>query len=138
MNTDIHGFPDLHGGNNSKLLFKTETEKIIGFSFEVPSEIGHGLHEKIHENALTLLFKQNSIRFEQQRRFAVFFREVEVGEFIPDLIALGSIIVDSKVFDRIADYERGKMINYLRITQLRLGLILNLKYARLAQERIVL
>ncbi len=48
------------------------------------------------------------------------------------------MIVDTKVIDRITDYERGQMLNYLRITKLRVGLILNFKNARLEFERIVL
>ena len=130
--------PDLRKGGGSKLLLKAETEQIIGFAFEVLNEVGHGLHEKIYENALVVLFKQNSVAFDQQRRFPVLFRGVEVGEFIPDLIAFGSVIVDTKVIDRITDHECGQMLNYLRITKLRVGLILNFKHARLEFERIVL
>jgi GxxExxY protein len=61
-----------------------------------------------------------------------------VGEFIPDLIAFSSVIVDAKVIDRITDHERGQMLNYLRITKLRVGLIVNFKNARLEWERVVL
>ena len=135
MNTDTK--PDLRRGGESKLLLKGETEKILGFAFDVLNELGHGLNEKIYENALTVLFKLNGIAFDQQRRFTVLFRGVEVGEFVPDLIAFGSVIVDAKVIDRITDHERGKMINYLRIAKLRIGLILNFKHARLEWERIV-
>jgi GxxExxY protein len=78
------------------------------------------------------------IAFHQQRRFPVLFRGVEVGEFIPDLIAFGAVIVDTKVIDRITDHERGKMLNYLHIAKLRVGLILNFKNARLEFERMVL
>jgi len=136
MDTDER--PDLRRGGESKLLLKAETEQILGFAFEVLNEIGHGLNEKIYENSLTVLFKLNSLAFDQQRRFPVFFREVEVGEFIPDLIAFGSVVVDTKVIDRITDHERGQMLNYLRITKLRVGLILNFKNARLEWERVVL
>jgi len=136
MDTDER--PDLRRGGESKLLLKLETEKIIGFAFEVLNEVGHGLNEKIYENSLTILFKLNHIAFDQQRRFQVFFREVPVGEFIPDLIAFGSVVVDTKVIDRITDHERGQMLNYLRITKLRVGLILNFKNARLEWDRIVL
>jgi GxxExxY protein len=136
MDTDER--PDLRRGGESKLLLKAETEKIIGFAFEVLNEVGHGLNEKIYENSLTVLFKLNKIVFDQQRRFPVFFRGVEVGEFVPDLIAFGSVIVDTKVIDRITDHERGQMLNYLRITKLRVGLILNFKNARLEFERVVL
>jgi GxxExxY protein len=136
MDTDEK--PDLRRGGESKLLSKAETEKIIGFAFEVLNEVGHGLNEKIYENALVVLFKWNQIAFDQQRRFPVFFRDVEVGEFIPDLIAFNSVIVDAKVIERITDHERGQMLNYLRITKLRVGLILNFKHARREWERIVL
>jgi GxxExxY protein len=136
MDTDER--PDLRRGGESKLLLKAETEKIIGFAFEVLNEIGHGLNEKLYENSLTVLFKLTGIAFDQQRRFPVFFRSVEVGEFIPDLIAFGSVIVDAKVIDQITDRDRGQMLNYLRITKLRVGLILNFKNPRLEWERIVL
>ena len=128
---------DLRRGVESKLILKPETEKIIGYSFEALNEIGHGLHEKIYENALTVLFRQSGVAFDQQRRFPVIFRGEKVGEFIPDLIAFGSVIVDAKVIDRITDLERGQMLNYLRITKLRVGLILNFKKPKLEFERIV-
>ena len=136
MDTDER--PDLRRGGESKLLLKAETEKVIGFAFEVLNEVGHGLNEKIYENSLTVLFKLNNIVFDQQRRFPVHFRGVEVGEFVPDLMAFGLVIVDTKVIDRITDHERGQMLNYLRITKLRVGLILNFKNARLEFERVVL
>ena len=136
MDTDER--PDLRRGGESKLILKAETEKIIGFSFEVLNEVGHGLNEKIYEKSLTVLFKQNGVAFDQQRRFPVLFRGVEVGEFIPDLIAFGCVIVDTKVIDRITDHERGQMLNYLRITKLKVGLIINFKNARLEFERVVL
>jgi GxxExxY protein len=136
MDTDER--PDLRRGGEPKLLLKAETEEIIGFAFEVLNELGHGLNEKIYENSLVVLFKLNSIAFDQQRRFPVFFRGVEVGVFVPDLIAFGSVIVDTKVIERITDHERGKLLNYLRIAKLRVGLILNFKNSPLEWERIVL
>ena len=136
MNTDK--VPDLHHAENSKLLLKDETHQIIGSSFDVLNEIGHGLNEKLYENALVVDFKLRGIAFDQQRRFPVLYRSVQVGEFIPDLIAFSTVIVDTKVIDRITDHERGQMMNYLRITKLRVGLILNFKHARLEWERIVL
>jgi GxxExxY protein len=90
MNTDAR--PDLRRGENVQLLLKEETQRIIGFSFDVLNEIGHGLNEKMYENALVVFFKQNAVAFDQQRRFAVIFRGVQVGEFVPDLIAFGSVI----------------------------------------------
>ena len=136
MYTDFK--PDLASGSNTRLLLQQETHQILGCAFEVLNEIGHGLHEKVYENALAVAFKLAGITFDQQRKFPVMFRGVQVGEFVPDLIAFGSVIVDAKVIDRVTDHERGQMLNYLRITKLRVGLVLKFKHARLEWERVVL
>ena len=136
MNTDT--VPDLHRSENSKLLLKDETHQIIGCAFEVLNELGHGLNEKTYENSLAVELKLRGIPFDQQKRFTVFYKEIPVGDFIPDLIAFGSVIVDAKVIDRITDHERGQMLNYIRIAKLRVGLILNFKHPRLEWERVVL
>ena len=122
----------------SKLILKDEVYQLVGCAIEVLNGIGHGLHEKIYENALVVEFKLRGIAFDQQRGFDVLYKEVKVGEFIPDLITHAAIVVDTKVIDRITDHERGQMMNYLRITKLRVGVILNFKHAKLEWERIVL
>jgi GxxExxY protein len=135
---DTDEIPDLRVGVGPRVLYKAETERIIGFAFTVLNEIGHGLNEKVYEKALTVLFKLDGVAYDQQRRFPVLFRGVEVGEFLPDLIAFNSIIVDTKVIDRITDHERGQMLNYFRIAKLRVALLLNFKNPRLEFERVVL
>jgi|SRR5215831_5383186 len=135
MNTDT--IPDLQNRENSRLLPRAETERIIGCAFEVVNEGGHGLHEKIYENGLTVAFRQLGIPYDQQRRFPIMFRGELLGEFVPDLLVFNAIVVDPKVIDLITDHERGKMINYLGITKMRVGLILNFKFARLQWERLV-
>jgi GxxExxY protein len=134
MDTNKHEF----GGSREKLLLKDEVYQVVGCAMEALNGIGHGLHEKIYENSLVVEFKLRGIAFEQQRRFPVVYKGVQVGEFIPDLITHGAIVVDTKVIERITDHERGQMMNYLRITNLRVGVILNFKNAKLEWERIVL
>jgi GxxExxY protein len=136
MNTDEE--LDLTHLSNTKLLLRKETEIILSCAFEVLNEIGHGLHEKIYENALAVVFRLNRIPFDQQCRFPVLFRGQPVGEFIPDFMVFDLVLVDPKVIDQITDHERGKMLNYLRAAKRRVGLILNFKYARLQWERVVL
>jgi len=139
MNTDYkQQEPNLHGASTTALLLKEETHAIIGCGFEVLNELGHGLDEKCYENALVVEFRLKGIGFSQQRQFEVLYKRERVGLFIPDLIAFDQVIVDAKVIDRIADHERGQMLNYLRITKLRVGLILNFKHPRLEWERLVL
>jgi GxxExxY protein len=136
MNTDRG--PDLTQARHCNLLLRRETEQILGCAFDVLNEIGHGLHEKISENSLTVAFRLKGIPFGQQCRFPVLFQGQQVGEFIPDLLVFDAVVVDPKVIERITDHERGQMLNYLRIARKRVGLILDFRYARLQWERIVL
>ena len=139
MKKDSEGrTPDLQSGENTAFLLKEETHAVIGCAFEVLNELGHGLNEKCYENALVVEFRLCGIGFSQQRQFEVLYKNERVGLFVPDLIAYDQVIVDAKVIDRITDFERGQMLNYLRITKLRVGLILNFKHSRLEWERIVL
>jgi len=122
---------------DTKLLLKEETGNILNSAFEVLNELGHGWYEKLYENGLTVEFRRRQIAFDQQRRFPVNYKGENIGEFIPDLIVYSAVLVDAKVIERITDHERGQMLNYLRITGLRVGLILNFRYAKLQWERIV-
>ncbi|HWZ94642.1 MAG TPA: GxxExxY protein [Opitutaceae bacterium] len=124
--------------STDSILLKDEAFRVVGTAFEVLNTLGHGPHEKPDENALVVEFSLAKISFEQQRRFPVIYKTVQVSEYVPDLIAFGTVIVDPKVIDRITDHERGQMLNYLRITGLKVGLILNFKRAKLEWERIVL
>ena len=124
--------------NGRELIFKDEVYAIISSSLEIIKGIGHGLHEKPYENSLAVEFRNRGIAFEQQRSFPVVWRDTRVGGFIPDLIAYGKIVIDTKTIDRITDIERGKMLNYLRITGLPIGLIINFKKPKLEWERTIL
>ena len=65
------------------------------------------------------------------------YKGVKVGEYIPDLIVFHKIVVDVKVIDRITDHEVGQILNYLKITGLKLGIILNFRRAKLEWKRII-
>jgi len=124
--------------NEEKLLFKDEVLQIIGCAIEVLNTLGHGIVEKPYENALAMEFALRQIPFKQQPAFDVLYKDQRVGAFVPDLVVFNSIVVDTKVIDRITDHERGLMLNYLRITNLRVGVILNFKHRKLEWERSVL
>jgi len=115
-----------------------EVFRIVGAAMEVLNGLGHGLHEKPYENALLVELGLACVSVEQQKRFPVLYKGVQVSEYVPDLIAFGSVIIDTKVIDRITDHERGQMLNYLRISGLNVGLLLNFQRAKLEWERVVL
>jgi len=120
------------------LLLKAEVFQIVGCAIETLNTLGHGLLEKPYENALVVEFGLRKIPFRQQPSFDVLYKGQKVGVFVPDLIAFDSVVVDTKVIERITDHERGLMLNYLRITGLRVGAILNFKHRKLEWERIAL
>jgi len=120
------------------LLLKTEVFQIVGCAIEVFNTVGHGLLEKPYENAMVVEFGLKKIPFRQQPSFDVVYKGQKVGVFVPDLIAFDTVVVDTKVIERITDHERGLMLNYLRITGLRVGVILNFKHRKLEWERIAL
>ena len=123
---------------NTRLLLKKEVFEIVGSAMAVLNELGHGFHEKPYENALIVEFRLRGIPFNQQPSYEMLYKGQNIGLFIPDLIVFGSVVVDTKVIDRITDLERGQMLNYLRITKLRVGVIVNFKHATLEWERLVL
>jgi GxxExxY protein len=129
MDTNEHELKLIHG----ELVYA-----IVGSAMEVLNGLGHGLNEKPYENAMAVEFGLRNILYNQQVRFDVSYKGHSVGEYIPDLIVANAVIVDTKTIDQITDIERGQMINYLRITKLRVGVILNFKKPRLEWERIVL
>jgi GxxExxY protein len=136
MNTNGHNWEE--PCDRDKLLFKNEVFQIVGCAIEVLNTLGHGLTEKPYENALVVEFGLRKIPFRQQPVFDVPYKGQKVGLFIPDLIAFDTIVVDTKVVDRITDHERGLLLNYLRITRLRVGVILNFKHPKLEWQRIAL
>lgn len=127
MNTDEHGLKE------GEL-----THTIIGCAMEVLNGLGHGLLEKPYENALVVEFGLKGIRVAQQPRYEVAYKGVTVGEYIPDLVVADRVVVDTKVIERITDHELGQMLNYLKITRLPLGLILNFKRSKLEWKRVSL
>ena len=124
--------------NRRELVLKDEAHRIVGCAMEVLNTLGHGLLEKPYENSLVVEFGLQNVPYRQQPRFDVEYKSVKVGEYVPDLICFDQIVVDTKAIERITNHEIGQMMNYLKITDLKLGLLLNFKHAKLEWKRIVL
>ena len=104
---------------------------------EVLNEIGHGFHEKIYENALVVEFGLRQIPVIQQPEFPVIYKSANVGIYVPDLICFDMVVVDAKTIEEVTDHEIGKMLNYLKVTNLQVGLLINFKHPKLEFKRIV-
>lgn len=123
--------------NTHELILKNEVFDVVGCAMEVLNELGQGLLEKPYENALVVELGLKNIPVQQQSRYEVVYKGIPVGEYIPDLITHGKLVVDTKVIDKITDHELGQMMNYLKITGLKAGLILNFKRSKLEWKRVV-
>jgi len=123
--------------NEHGLRFEVETGAIISCAFEVLNTLGHGLLEKPYENTLCVEFGLRTIPWLQQPRYDVLYNTVKVGEYVPDLIVFGFVVVDTKVIERITDHDLGQMLNYLKITGHPVGLILNFKRGHLEWKRVL-
>lgn len=123
--------------NADERRFDELTFAVNGCAMDILNTIGHGFHEKIHENAMTVALQKRNIAFSQQEQFVVMYEKQNVGVFIPDLVINDCIIVELKTMSRITDHEIGQVMNYLKVSALHLGLILNFKHAKLEWKRVV-
>ena len=123
---------------NQHLEEKELVYKITGCAMEVLNELGHGLREKTYERALCCEFELQKIKYSQQVIYPVFYKDHKVDDYIPDLVVEERIVVDTKTVDTIGDDEIGQMLNYLRVTGLKVGILLNFKKLKLEWKRVVL
>ena len=110
---------------NNVTQIKDEAYDITGAAMDVLNSLGHGFHEKVYENALAVEFDLKKIEYQKQPQFDVEYKNVQVGHYIPDFIANG-LIVELKTIDKIGSNEIGQVLNYLKVTGLKSGVILNL------------
>lgn len=120
------------------LLEKELVYSITGCAMRVHNDLGPGLREKTYERGLCIEFRHANISFSQQTEFPVYYRGEQIDEYIPDLLVEGRVVVDAKCIPVITDWERGQMPTYLRVTNLKVGVIINFAKASLEWERIVL
>ena len=123
---------------NQQLEEKRLVFQIVGCAMEVLNELGHGLREKPYERALCVEFRLQKINYSQQAIFPVIYKGEKVDDYIPDLIVEDRVVVDTKAIDAIGNVEIGKMLNYLHVTGLKVGLLINLKKSKLEWKRVVL
>jgi GxxExxY protein len=110
---------------NTNLKHSELTEVIIGTFYEVYNELGHGFLESVYENALAMALREKGLRVEQQLATTVFFRQRHVGYFYADLVVEGLVILELKAAKAMEPAHFAQLMNYLKATQLEVGLVLN-------------
>ncbi|HEX5222301.1 MAG TPA: GxxExxY protein [Verrucomicrobiae bacterium] len=102
------------------------SERIIGAAIEVHKYYGPGLVEQVYEEALCHELALRGIRFERQKQVPIFYKGVKLG--VPlrlDLVVEEVVIVDLKAKEDVTQFDRAKLLSYLRLSNLKLGLIIN-------------
>src|SRR5437763_975181 len=111
--------------NDPSLKHAEITEKIIGVFYDVYNELGEGFLESVYHNAMSVALGQAGLQVAREVSLPVFFRGEMVGDFRADLIVGGLIIVELKSARTIESTHEAQIYNYLRSTELEVGLLLN-------------
>lgn len=113
---------------------------VIGSAIEVHKALGSALKEDSYQLAMCTALAKHGIRFDSQRRVTASYEGKVVGVYQPDLIVEDTVVVEIKAVDRLTPLFTSQVLAYLKVTGLRVGLILNFKTAKMTDgiKRVVL
>jgi GxxExxY protein len=123
--------------NTDEVRLNELSEKIIGAAFEVSNVLGAGFLEKVYENALNVELKLRGLKTLPQAPLKVHYKEELVGDYIADILVENEILVELKTVKEFDDIHLAQCLNYLRITGLKLCLLINFSKPRVEIRRIV-
>jgi GxxExxY protein len=108
-----------------ELLHKELTEPIIKTFYDVYNELGYGFLEKVYQNAMVFELKLRGYKVEAQKQIKVFYKAKEVGEYFADILVNDLVILELKAADSIVEEFEHQILNYLKGTNIEVGLLLN-------------
>jgi GxxExxY protein len=107
------------------MLYQDLSDKIIKCFYEVYNILGYGFLEKVYENSLYNELKNFGLNCERQKKIDVFYKDNLVGEYYTDIIVEDKIILELKTAEAICEEHEFQLINYLKATEIEVGLLLN-------------
>lgn len=123
----------------AKLLYKEESFKIIGICFQVHNNLGAGFLEIVYKDALEYEFKKAGIPFHREVEYEVKYRDIILPhKFYADFVVFDKIILEVKAISKIADEHIAQAINYLKVSNNKLALLVNFGELKLQYKRLVL
>lgn len=130
--------------NTDKVMMDTDKYKhsdltgvILKAAFEVHNTLGCGFLEKVYENSLCVELKKKGISFSQQKSINVYYNNEIVGEYFADILVDNTVIVELKTISKIEKIHEAQLINYLKGTNKKIGLLLNFAKPKLEIKRMV-
>jgi len=119
-------------------LYELETYQIIRAMMDVHSVLGCGFLEAVYQEALALEFEQRNIPFEKEKKLLLFYKGIQLEKFyVADFVCFGKIIVELKALTALTPTHDSIMINYLKATTLKVGLLGNFGEKSLRYKRLV-
>lgn len=101
------------------------TGKILGAFFQIHKELGFGFAERVYESALEVLLKEFDLFPERQKEIHVHYHGRVIGEYKADMIANGVVLLEIKSIEKLIDAHDAQLLNYLKSTEIEVGLLLN-------------
>jgi GxxExxY protein len=123
--------------NRASLLEKELTEKTLGAAFKVQNTLGSGFLEKVYENAMVVELSRMGVPVEQQKPLQVRYEGTLVGDYQADLVIGGRVIVELKAASKLDSIHEAQLLNYLKATRVRAGLLFDFGCPRLQYRRFV-
>ena len=124
--------------DTQNFLFHDETEAMIGACYEVHRVLGHGFLEAIYHEALLYEFEDRDIPFESQKNLDVWYKKRKLKkQYMADFICFEEIILEIKAVETLNNDHTGQIINYLRATDMKLGLLINFGSSKMQIKRII-
>ena len=119
-------------------LYETETYQIIGAMMEVHKTLGCGFLEAVYQEALAIEFEKQKITFDKEKKLLLFYKGIQLEKFyVADFVCYGKIVVEVKALSALTTTHDSIMINYLKATKFKVGLIANFGEPSLKYKRII-
>ena len=120
------------------LIYKEESYKIIGACMEVHKILGPGFLEAVYQEALAIEFRKRDIPFMREKELVINYKGEKLNKkYYADFICYEKIIVETKALSNLTDDHLGQVLNYLKATQFKLGILVNFGQPKLEYKRIV-
>jgi len=120
------------------LVYKQESYNIIGACMEVHKTLGSGFLESVYQEALGIELSKQNVSFEEEKALNITYKNIVLDKvFVADFVCFNKIIVELKAVKAITDDHRAQVINYLKATKMKLGLLVNFGETSLRYERFV-
>jgi GxxExxY protein len=123
--------------SRSILIEGDVTEKILGASFKVLNTLGAGFLEKVYENALSVELRRIGLSIDNQKTFPVSYEGAIVGEYQADLVVEEKVILECKAVSTMDSVHEAQLMNYLKASGLRVGLLINFGRPKLQYRRLI-